>query len=583
MVTQDSSRNSIRLLGSFSVQINQQVLQWNRRKTEALIAYLAVHQEGKRRETLAALLWEDSNEQNANIALRRSLSEINQSLFAPFIDIQRYNVRLNLHTEELFIDVGLLEAAHQSNHPPDWQAAIKAYKGRFLEGFSVKNSIAFDDWQASTTQYYDDLAQNMMARLAEHYTQQQQYDAALSVWRQLYALNPLHESAVKALMQIYQHMGLDHAAAHIYQEYATRLDTEIAISPALDIQTIHEQLLGDPAPYYVPSAPHSFVGRETLIQTLVTQLQQIGQRLILQGWPGIGKTTITAALSHHQVIQAHFKDGILWTSLGEAPDLMGILSEWANAIGFSIEQTSVGQMRNQLQNALQDKKILLIIDDIWQTEHVQPLLLTNSASSTLLTTRFNDIARQVMIRADDIIKVPILDTEQSLILLQQLAPQVVKTYPEKCKNVVIAIEGLPLALQVVGRLLYEEAQLGWDVAALLEELCETHSLLSAQSPIDRIDIASQTTPTIASILYRSVAHLPPALQERFILLGVFAPKPATFTVEGIEAVWDESDIRADVRQLVNRGLLEPIHNQQFQMHALIAMLARSMVDGYNHA
>jgi len=80
-----------------------------------------------------------------------------------------------------------------------------------------------------------------------------------------------------------------------------------------------------------------------------------------------------------------------------------------------------------------------------------------------------------------------------------------------------------------------------------------------------------------------VAHLPPALQERFILLGVFAPKPATFTVEGIEAVWDESDIRADVRQLVNRGLLEPIHNQQFQMHALIAMLARSMVDGYNHA
>ncbi|MEO1289240.1 MAG: NB-ARC domain-containing protein, partial [Chloroflexota bacterium] len=493
---------------------------------------------------------------------------------------QRDTVAIIENDDALIIDVHELEKAYASDNPEEWEQSISLCKGRFLEGFSLRDSLAFDDWQTSTAQYYDDLMQQMMARLATHHTQAKHYDDAIKFWRQLYTMNPLHEGAVTALMQIYRKMGLDHAANKIYQDYASQLDKEIAISPSIAVQTIHEQIIDNKqSPYHLPIAPQALIGRETLIQTLVAQLQTSGQRLILQGWPGIGKTSLIAHLSHHATLQTHFKDGILWASLGEAPDLMRILQDWATAIGLSLQQSSVEQMRQQLQIALQDKTLLLIIDDVWQSEHVQSLLLANSTSSTLLTTRFNDIAHQVMLHPDNIIKVPILTTQQSLSLLQTLAPQVVQHYPQQCEQLVTSIEGLPLALQVVGRLLYEESQLGWDVTSLLDELCETNTLLSAQAPVDRMDIASQTTPTIAAILQRSVQQLSQSLQERFTLLGVFAPKPATFTVDAIQAVWDSDDIRNDVRQLVNRGLLEPIQDQRFQMHALIAMLARSMVEG----
>lgn len=586
MVIDSPKHCMICLLGSFSVEVDDQLLQWQRRKTEALVAYLAIHPEGKRRETLATLLWENSTDKNARVALRRSLSEIKQSHFAPFIDIQRDSIRLLFDgNHRLSVDTTLLEQAQTDDDPKRWHEAIKNYKGQFLEGFSVKDSIGFDDWQISTAHYYENIAQDILARLGTYYLAQGQHEEAITIWRKLYTLNPLHEDAVKALMQIYQHMGLEHAAANIYEDYAARLNTEIAINPPIAIQKIHKKMIDDTLslPYYIPGAPQSFVGREKLLQTLVKDLQIKGQRLILQGWPGIGKTTITGALSHHQKIQSHFTDGILWTSLGEVPDLMHILSNWAKILGITMQQGSLEQMHNQLQFAIQDKKILLIIDDVWHSEHIQPLLVCNSESSTLLTTRFNDVARQVMIRAENIIKVPILNQDQSMSLLNQLAPQVIAQYPQKCKQLIHAVEGLPLALQVVGRLLYEESQLGWDVASLLDELCETHSLLSAPSPIDRTDIASQTTPTISSILYRSVRHLSHDLQEKFTLLGVFAPKPATFTLDSIMAVWADTDVRNDVRQLVNRGLLEPTQNQQFQMHALIAMLARSLVEGDSYA
>jgi len=63
-------------------------------------------------------------------------------------------------------------------------------------------------------------------------------------------------------------------------------------------------------------------------------------------------------------------------------------------------------------------------------------------------------------------------------------------------------------------------------------------------------------------------------------LGAFAPKPATFDLAMMKAVWEVEDPRPAVRVLIDRGLLEPIvESGRFQMHALLVMHARSLCEG----
>jgi hypothetical protein len=63
------------------------------------------------------------------------------------------------------------------------------------------------------------------------------------------------------------------------------------------------------------------------------------------------------------------------------------------------------------------------------------------------------------------------------------------------------------------------------------------------------------------------------------VLGVIAPKPATFSLEAIQAVWGDRNPKPAIKALVDRGLLEPVGGGIFQMHALLVMQARALFDG----
>jgi len=58
---------------------------------------------------------------------------------------------------------------------------------------------------------------------------------------------------------------------------------------------------------------------------------------------------------------------------------------------------------------------------------------------------------------------------------------------------------------------------------------------------------------------------------------LFIPKPATFDLGAMAALWEINDPRPTVRTLVNRGLLEPLTGGRFQMHALLVLHAKSLL------
>jgi len=344
-----------------------------------------------------------------------------------------------------------------------------------------------------------------------------------------------------------------------------------------------------------PPLPTLIVGREDAIQDLKIRLgvtssgrtaAPVQILTAIRGWPGIGKTTIASTLAHDPDIAATFADGVLWVSLGQNPNLLSELATWGRVLGTDdlLRAKSVEEASTQLTALLRNKRMLLIVDDVWEPEHAMPFRVGGATCAMLVTTRVNSVAQALAPTPDDIYKLAVLSDEKSLELLQLLAPTVVAQFPNESLDLVHELEGLPLALQVAGHMLNAEAAYGFGVQELLTELregakkYESDKLLGAKAPADRVDLATETTPTVAVLLQKSTERLDEDVRDSFAYLGAFAPKPATFDLDAMAYVWEKEDPKPVARTLVDRGLLEFIPEMgRYQMHALVVMHAKSLL------
>jgi hypothetical protein len=307
---------------------------------------------------------------------------------------------------------------------------------------------------------------------------------------------------------------------------------------------------------------------------------------VVRGWPGQGKTTLAAALAWDESIVASFPGGVLWTSLGQihgpvGDQLLDRLRIWGVTLGDNLDGISdvtaaSGRLSALLRN--RGERTLLILDDVWEPEHVGVFRIGGDLCPLLVTTRIPCVAdsfpRDVYLLAN-------LSVEESLELLEELAPYVVERHRPKCRTLVEDLECLPLSLRVAGKLLHAEARRhdGLGVESLIEDLREGKRILEHRPPAGMADLLNQTTLTVAALLEKSVRLLDGPTREHFALLGVFAPKPATFDLGGMAAVWDVPDARWTADILIDRGLLEPVGSGRYQMHALLVTHARSLDRG----
>ena len=109
----------------------------------------------------------------------------------------------------------------------------------------------------------------------------------------------------------------------------------------------------------------------------------------LRGAGGYGKTTITKALCHDERIQDAFDDGVLWVTLGENPgDLTGRVEDLIQTLsgerpGFSNTEAAI----TRLKELLADRDILIVIDDVWNRDHLRPFMQSGQRCARLITTR----------------------------------------------------------------------------------------------------------------------------------------------------------------------------------------------------
>jgi hypothetical protein len=300
--------------------------------------------------------------------------------------------------------------------------------------------------------------------------------------------------------------------------------------------------------------------------------------LVVRGWPGVGKTTMVGVLGRNPEVLSTFPQGVLWTALERAPELLTKIADWGRALGTDeiLRTPTVDEAVVKLAPMLRHRRMLLIVDDIWKPEHAFPFIKAAGGSSCtiLATTRLPEVAQALTTDPNKIYLLPVLDEADSLTLLRYLAADVVKRYPKKCRQLVDDLGNLPLALHVAGRLLRTEHEIGLNVVKLIDGIREDARILEQVAPLDRAE--GTVLPTVQALLKRSTDDLDDFTRDCFAYLGPFAPKPATFDVSAMKAVWRVADPIPTIRKLVGHGLLEPIGGR-FQMHELLVKHARSLL------
>lgn len=148
-------------------------------------------------------------------------------------------------------------------------------------------------------------------------------------------------------------------------------------------------------PFMTPALPpQGVLGREDALARLFTLLaldQPTAANVppvALHGMGGIGKTTLAIALGRLEAIPQLFPDGVLWVGVGPDPTVRNLLDDWGRALGVSlVAEQDAAACQERLRALLHQRRLLLIIDDVWEVAHGQAFMLAGPHCRTLLTTR----------------------------------------------------------------------------------------------------------------------------------------------------------------------------------------------------
>jgi tetratricopeptide (TPR) repeat protein len=331
------------------------------------------------------------------------------------------------------------------------------------------------------------------------------------------------------------------------------------------------------APQLTPPLPlHPLLGRDELIAALRRQLlAEAPPSIVLHGLPGCGKTTLAAVLAADPAIRQRFPDGVLWAGLGQQPDLAADLGLWAEVLGVpwaEVVRHTRPEARCQLvRSAIGGRRMLLVLDDVWDLAHVRAMAVAGPACAQLVTTRSLSLATEL--GGVSPVRVPELPVADGVQLLLHFVPALPQADLPRARGLVESLGGLPLALVLVGRRLRAAAALGSgaQVRQVLEDLADPQKRLRVEASRLASDQQPTLPPEAPLSLFAAIGLSERPFDELtragFHALGALPPGPATFDEATALAV---SRLPADgLAQLVLAGLLEAVGEGRYRLHPAI--------------
>ena len=590
-----------------------------KRKALALLVHLVIEVEHPHtRESLLGLLWPEDSTAAAQNSLRVTWSQLQKYLEKAQQDAQAYLIsnRLGLQFNPLSryeLDVTLfrnvIESCRTHAHPAQPQdcaecadrlaQAVKLVRGPFLDGFSVPDCPAFDEWLLLQRERLHLQFIAALEQLGAFHERAGNKAEAETYVRHLLELNPLNESACRQLMRVLASADQRSAALDAYETFRRGLATELGLAPAIETVTLAEQIRGL-APFEshsahtgLPPGLTRFFGRQQESARLVDFLSRRTVRLVtLAGPGGVGKTRLAIEVAHRMA--GVFAHDICFVELTGVTDEMSVDDAVAAALHLptSAGRSSTGAILDYLHG----KTMLLVLDNC---EHqvkacarlVQILCRDAEGLTVLATSRIPlHIEEEHVVRLEPFAIPAVTDTGQltvvdalrfdSVQLFTDRAAQSLLQFKLTDENMMAVVricqhlDGIPLAIEIAAA----QAR-ALPIDAIAERLDQRFAWLNK-----RAGEATSRQRTLHTLIDWSYGLLNAQARSLLLRLSVFT---GGWTLEAAEAVSSPDEPCADLlAELVDHSLVvfgADAERRRYGMHETIRQFAQEYLRGSDQA
>ncbi|XP_034674575.1 disease resistance protein RPV1-like [Vitis riparia] len=314
----------------------------------------------------------------------------------------------------------------------------------------------------------------------------------------------------------------------------------------------------------------NIVGMDSLLERLISllKIELNDVRMVrVYGLGGIGKTTIINAL--YNKISYQFESVSLLTDVRkESTENSGLLKLQQLLLNDTLRTTRKIVLRNvhegikEIRDKLSSKKVLVFLDDVDELTQLEHLIGKHNwfgpGSRIIITTRKKDLLTRHEV--NDMYEVKKLNFHEALQLFCRYAfkqhhPK--EGYADLSHQVVRYADGLPLALKVLGSLLFGKRLPDWK------------SELRKLEKVPNMEIVN-----VLKIIFDGLDYT-----QRMIFLDI-----AYFfkggDVEIVSRILDGSEFNAEsgINALVDRCFITISKDKTIDMHDLLAQMGKGIVD-----
>ena len=586
-----------------------------KRKALALLTYLVIEVDRPHtRESILGLLWPEHSTAAAQNNLRVTCSQLQNYLekaqdgTQPYLISNRLDLQFNpLSKHELDVTLfrNLIEACRTHAHPGPREdcaecaarltQAMTLVRGPFLEGFSLPDSPAFDEWLLLQRERLHLQITAVLEQLAAFHERAGQLPEAERSIRRLLEYNPLSESAYRQLMRVLAGADQRSAALDTYETCRRVLATELGLAPAVETVMLAEQIRGlapfesHSAHIALPPVLTRFFGRQLESAHLVDLLSRRTVKLVtLAGPGGVGKTRLAIEVARRMA--GVFAHDICFVELAGVADKRSVDDAIAAALHLP---TNTGRSSTDaILDYLRDKSMLLVLDNcehlVKACARIVETLCHEAAGLTVLATSRIPLHLEVEhVERLEPFTTPALSGAKQLTVADSLSFDSIQLFTNRAAQALVnfkltdtnvsavaricqQLDGIPLAIEIAA------AQTrALPIEAIAERLDQRFAWLNK-----RVGGTASRQHTLHTLIDWSFGLL--NAQERSVLrrLSVFV---GGWTLEAAEAIVAPGELCAEVlTRLVDHSLVvfgADVGRRRYGMHETIRQFAQEQLRG----
>ncbi|NUW39903.1 tetratricopeptide repeat protein [Nonomuraea rhodomycinica] len=466
----------------------------------------------------------------------------------------------------------------------DLRAALDLWRGEALEDVHAHYVTGVRDlWNDRRLSAYERLVEGELAA-GRHGDLLDELAAQVSA-------NPLRERLNGHLVLALHRAGRQADALAAARAYRTALAEEQGLDPGHAFTELERAVLADdpalrppaatppaatpvaPAPpavappasgpprrsTYLPYDIPDFSGRTAELERLVTERSAV---VTIDGMAGVGKTTLAVHVAHR--LAERYPDGRLFIDLqahtaGREPvDAAAALETLLRQLGVPADRIPpTPAERGALWRAeLAGRRVLAVLDNALDADHVRPLLPGHSDTLVLITSR----RRLVDLDGAHALSVDTLGEQDGAELFERIVGERASREPGAVREVLRLCGHLPLAIRLSAARLQHRPR--WSVSYLADRLHDHRRLLNG----------------VSAAFALSYEQLDPAEQRMFRLLGLVPGRDIDPYGAAALAGVPEEEAEELLEGLLDAHMLLQLEPGRYTFHDLLREHARSIAE-----